>query len=390
MGVEKKIDILSKIKKNDCFKKKKMISRNFLESLSGHRDSILKIVPHNNNSSLILTGSSDGELRFWSMSFRKNFHIIKAHSRSIKGLSIDHNGKVALTCSDDCTLKLWNISNPGKKPLFFFNSTTPFTSLCSHPKNGFYLTGNRGILLWDQENFKPMQKFGFDSNSVSAIKFNNFEFNLFAAAYSDRSVNLYDMRLQSPIKKILLKMRTNEIIWGKNNCWEFFTANEDGNVYLFDIRNIGKVKKIFTGHSMPVTSVDMGKLHSVLVTGSLDSKLMLFDIARSAKPITYFCQRMKRILSVAMTNDENYFLSGSEDGNLRLWNNYFFDKIYTNKEKKMDYIKKRIKILRIDNRKIVKHKKNLYNNLAKKRSNLLRHSLPGENLKSFGLIKNIF
>lgn len=50
---------------------------------------------------------------------------------------------------------------------------------------------------------------------------------ILAACGSDRSIILYDIRGQSPIRKVVLKMRSNSLCWNPMEAFVFTVANED-------------------------------------------------------------------------------------------------------------------------------------------------------------------
>jgi len=54
----------------------------------------------------------------------------------------------------------------------------------------------------------------------------------------DKSVVLYDVRADEPMKKLKLDMQSNGISWNPQQAMLFTVANEDNNLYTFDIRNV--------------------------------------------------------------------------------------------------------------------------------------------------------
>jgi len=51
--------------------------------------------------------------------------------------------------------------------------------------------------------------------------------NLLAGCASDRSVLLYDMRGSAPLRKVILKMKSNALAWNPMEAFVFTVANED-------------------------------------------------------------------------------------------------------------------------------------------------------------------
>ena len=54
-----------------------------------------------------------------------------------------------------------------------------------------------------------------------------FHFELLGACGSDRSVMLYDIRGNSPIRKVILTLRSNALKWNPMEPFVFAVANED-------------------------------------------------------------------------------------------------------------------------------------------------------------------
>jgi len=50
---------------------------------------------------------------------------------------------------------------------------------------------------------------------------------MLGACASDRSVILYDMRGAHPIRKVVLKLRSNTLSWNPMESYHFVVANED-------------------------------------------------------------------------------------------------------------------------------------------------------------------
>jgi len=326
------IDLYNSVNK-DYFKDKKKTTINtrkrifvrkyffnpFLKSYRFHQDSILNILPHPVIKNLVFTGSGDGEICLWMLNREKCLYNLKAHEKSMRGLSINCNGKFLISCSDDSYLKLWKIMENKKTPVKVYKSEVSISKIEFNPTASYFLTAGKSILVWDFERFIPIQQIFKREVSLSCIKFNPIEHNILISSGSDRSVMLHDLRLQSPVKKFFMEMRSNDVVWSKTNPWEFTLANEDTNLYKFDLRKINHIKKIFKGHVMPVQSLDQEINGEIIISGSLDRTVRIHKSNSDFNSEVFSSSRMSRVLCVSFSLDGNLILSGSEDGNLRLW-----------------------------------------------------------------------
>jgi WD40 repeat protein len=61
---------------------------------------------------------------------------------------------------------------------------------------------------------------------------------VFATSGTDRSICLYDLRMGSPMRKLIMQNKTNAIAWNPMEAFNFTVANEDCNLYSYDMRKL--------------------------------------------------------------------------------------------------------------------------------------------------------
>mmetsp|Transcript_6408 Transcript_6408/g.16429 ORF Transcript_6408/g.16429 Transcript_6408/m.16429 type:complete len:393 (-) Transcript_6408:11-1189(-) len=313
---------MKKSKKNlfkSIAKNRKFLEKPLISSYSGHIEGIKCIERHPYNPNLFFSGSLDGEIRFWLSNKKKCIYSFSDSNRSIRDLTVDNKGKELISCSDNGTIVKWDISLPKKKPKIFHSKKENFNSIKAYPFSFFFATGGKELLFWDQISFQPVQRLFWGTSSISKINFNPGEPNILASLCSDRSIILYDLRIKVPIKKFFLEMASNDLSWNSGQISEFSVANEDSNIYTFDLRNTKQAKKVYRDHVMPVNCIEHDSKGQNFISGSSDTTIRFF---RNNKPTSldiFFTKRMKRISDIRFLLDENFFITSSDDGNLRLW-----------------------------------------------------------------------
>lgn len=359
-------------------KSNKSSKKTFITSFSGHKDSILTMNIHPFISNLFLSGSSDGNIRLWLRSKKKSIYSFHPHSKKILGLSVDYRGKQFLSCSDDGTIGNWNFSNPKKKGKLYFSKSGSFKTIKNYPNDYFFATGGKELLLWDQKIFRPIQRLMWGVSPISKIDFNKNEPNLLSSLCCDRSIIIYDLRIKNPIKKILMEMISNDISWDPKAPHDFAIANENSNIYTFDLRNILKPKKIFKDHVMSVNCLEHSSNGDFLLSGSSDTTARLFDFRLDKSVNIFYSERMKKILDIKFLLDENFFLTGSDDSNLRIWKKNYLKKTENIKLSTIsDYFNSKSYFLPKKLRGLELLKKNLSKREKNKISKLENHFLPG-------------
>lgn len=248
-----------------------------------------------------------------------------------------------ISCGADRTIKLFEpYTTPSKSPpTATWLGQHAFTDVSHHRSLPSFAASSSNISIYDvsRASGTPVQTLAWPTaiDTINAVAFNQTESSVLASCATDRSVIralslldslspmltavlvVYDLRTNSPLHRNVLTFASNAIAWNPMEAMNFAVANEDHNVYLFDMRNMKRAQNILKGHVAAVMSVDFSPTGEELITGSYDRSVRLFSRAQGHSRDIYHTKRMQRVFSVAWTPDNNYVLSGSDDGNIRLW-----------------------------------------------------------------------
>lgn len=124
-------------------------------------------------------------------------------------------------------------------------------------------------------------------------------------------------------------------------AFNFTLANEDHNLYTFDMRKLDVARSVHMDHVSAVLAVDYSPTGREFVSGSYDRTLRIWQTEagrRSALlsfPIfsnlalrpclllisrdIYHTKRMQRLFAVQFSGDSNFIFAGSDDTNIRMW-----------------------------------------------------------------------
>jgi WD repeat and SOF domain-containing protein 1 len=302
----------------------RVFAKPFLAALDGHNDGVHILTKHPTRLSTVVSGARDGQVKIWHLSTKKCFTTIQAHSGPLTGISVDNeNGECYVTTGQDSQLKLWNLPVDVKGDL-----TEPAHSIAlngvphsvSHlAKSTDFVTCGEGISVWKAYRDSPVRVYDVGHNTIQNIRCNPVEPTVLAACSSDRSIFLLDTRQKVPLTKVVLKLRSNTVAWHPLESYTFTAANEDYNLYTFDMRFLDAARNVHHGHTAAVMDVDYSPTGKEIVSGSYDRSLRIFAIESSRSREVYTAPRMQYVLSVVWTMDSKYILSGSDEMNIRLW-----------------------------------------------------------------------
>eukprot|EP00698_Gefionella_okellyi_P006519 TRINITY_DN15854_c0_g1_i1.p1 TRINITY_DN15854_c0_g1~~TRINITY_DN15854_c0_g1_i1.p1 ORF type:complete len:441 (+),score=72.80 TRINITY_DN15854_c0_g1_i1:44-1366(+) len=338
----------------------KIFAKPFVAALSGHADGVYSLCRSPKQLTAMLSGSGDGEVKLWDLAQCEQVSSFKAHAGIVWGLTFSPNGQQFISCGDDTTAKLWSLARPSEAKTTFLSSS-PLRSVDHHWTDALFATAGDVVAVWDQNRTEPIHTFSWGADSATFVRFNRTEHNIFVSAAHDRSLVLYDIRQQTPIRKLLHKMKTNSVCWNPMEAFNFTTAGEDHNCYTYDMRHLDKAKLIHKDHVDAVMTIDYSPTGQEFVTGSYDRTIRIFPYTEGRSREVYHTKRMQRIFSVQYSPDARFVLSGSDDTNVRLWKAEASRSLKTpvpREQKKLEYLdklKERHKDLP-EIRRIVRHK----------------------------------
>jgi WD repeat and SOF domain-containing protein 1 len=306
-------------------KVERMFAQPFLASLEpGHVDGVYSFAKDPESLDHFASGSGDGIVKVWNLTSREELWQSQAHENLVKGMCWTRDKKL-ITCGSDRTIKLFDPYNTPSKsqPTASWLGQHAFTSVSHHRNIPSFAAASSQISIYDvtRASGTPVQTLQWPTaiDTINAVAFNQTETSILASCATDRSVILYDLRTNSPLRRNVLHFASNAISWNPMEAFNFAVANEDHNVYIFDMRNMKRALNVLKGHVAAVMSVEFSPTGEELISGSYDRSIRLWDRAKGHARDVYHTKRMQRVFSVAWAPDNNYVLSGSDDGNIRLW-----------------------------------------------------------------------
>ncbi|AES59575.1 putative transcription factor WD40-like family [Medicago truncatula] len=350
----------------------KIFARPFIGAMDGHVDAISCMAKNPSQLKEVFSGSMDGDIRLWDIAARRTVCQFPGHQGAVRGLTASTDGRILVSCGTDSTVRLWNV------PVASFGDSDGSIKTTIEPasvyvwKNAFcavdhqwdgehFATGGAQVDIWNHNRSQPVNSFVWGSDTVISVRFNPGEPNLLASSASDRSINLYDLRMDTPVRKMIMMTKTNSIAWNPMEPINFTVANEDGYCYSYDSRKLGEAKCVHKDHVSAVMDIDYSPTGREFVTGSYDRTVRIFPYNGGHSREIYHTKRMQRVFCVKFSGDGSYVISGSDDTNLRLWKAKASEQlgvVLPREKKKHDYheaIKKRYRHLPEVNR-IARHR----------------------------------
>ncbi|XP_008800979.1 DDB1- and CUL4-associated factor 13 [Phoenix dactylifera] len=308
----------------------KIFARPFVGAMDGHIDAVSCMAKNPNHLKGIFSGSMDGDIHLWDIATRKTMRQFPGHQGAVRGLTASTDGDVLISCGTDCTVRLWKVPvlkmmdfsdsmENASKPLAVYVWKHAFWAVDHQWDGNLFATAGAQVDIWDHNRSEPVNTFEWGKDTVISVRFNPGEPDVLATSSSDRSITLYDLRMSSPARKLIMKTKTNALCWNPMEPMNFTAANEDCNCYSYDARKLNEAKVVHRDHVSAVMDIDYSPTGREFVTGSYDRTVRLFQYNGDHSREIYHTKRMQRVFCVKYSCDGSYVISGSDDTNLRLW-----------------------------------------------------------------------
>jgi WD repeat and SOF domain-containing protein 1 len=243
----------------NAVKLEKVFAKPFLFSLNEHTDGIKCLAKNRTNLSEIISGSFDGQVILWNIPEKKPLFNINTSHNFVKGLCYSNTGEDFLSCGDDNAINLWNKrdlyvqkgkkgDNENYKPKNVYTIDGFIDSIDHCYSEPQFATGGGVVAIWNYERNTPVQEYKNSVDGFIRVKYNYVENNILLATGYDRSISIYDLRTNNPLKSVFMKNKSSAACWNPQEPFNFTIGNEDSNCYTYDMRNLDKVKMIHKDH----------------------------------------------------------------------------------------------------------------------------------------------
>jgi WD40 repeat protein/DNA-binding SARP family transcriptional activator len=250
---------------------------------------------------------------------------------TINSIAISADGRLALSASDDGTLRLWHLAGLIESRRFETDGS-PMGAVAVSPDGRRLLTGaGTDAILWDVDSGKEIRRFKGDVNGIcpGCVAFSPDGKRALVAAedvFQDSgatSLTLWDVETGREIRRfeghisyiraVAFSPDGRTALAGSQSIPD----NQLGDLILWDLETGQQIRRFDITHD--VANIAMGTDGSRALTGSVtDFVAILWDVA-TGQAIRRFEGHNGPVLHVAFGPDERTVLTGSYDGSLIAW-----------------------------------------------------------------------
>ena len=250
--------------------------------------------------------------------------IFRGHQDVIRGISLTPDSHTLISCSDDGTVGLWDINDPGK-PYRKLNSNfanSGFRCIAVSPDGKFLVAGcvTGQLLLWDitaknpipvtiNAHLKIINKIVFDKTGKSFISISS-DGNLKIWNLSTPEVPTFTYSSDSKLLSLVLGSNDKTLICG----------DEKGTIRIFDFLSMGEKPIEFQTDGSAIRALGLDKTNNILAVGNPKGIIRLYSLDNLKQKPTELIGHSSGINSIRFSPDGKTIASCSFDKTVRMWN----------------------------------------------------------------------
>jgi WD40 repeat protein len=263
----------------------------------------------------LVAAGDDHALRVVQLADGKTIQTLQGHTDWVQAVSIIEENQRIVSCSKDCSLRLWSSSDRWTSKVFH-QGDTALMALATDPSNQFVACAGFGPYIWvySLRDATLLKTISCACNDQRALAFSSDGRQL-ACGGRDGVVRVWDWQSDDqPLEQTLHQDRIRSISFSDNDS-VINTVGEDRRFVRYRLRpgQIIVQQKIVGGRLLSMTSIDP---QTIAVAGS-DNTIRLIEI-ETGNEISRLHGHDGSV--AVMVRSGSQLVSGSFDTTIRTWN----------------------------------------------------------------------
>ena len=207
---------------------------------------------------------------------RHHVTLLQAHSGPVYSSAFTHDDKFLLTCSEDTTVRLWDIEKLNNRSIYNGHNY-PVMSLAVSSLSLYFASGSMDSTarLWSLERTFPIRIFAGHEHSVEAVSFHS---NASLLASSDHTIRLWDVNSGKTVRLMLGHWAPVTTLAFSPDGKLLASAGDDCRIRIWDLGSGNMVKEI-RSHNDTIYSVSFSPDSSLLASCGADSTVSVWNVS---------------------------------------------------------------------------------------------------------------
>ncbi|CAH1268879.1 APAF1 [Branchiostoma lanceolatum] len=246
------------------------------------------------------------------------------HTGQINAVCAFHHKGMVATCSDDHTVRLWDLDSLQSHCLEGHERAVCDVAITTDDRFLVSASGDRKVGVWDVEKRDLLHKLVGHTDVVAAIAITPDDATLVSGGgMDDTTIRIWKLREGDQVCTFRghgggIKALT---IVDTENGRMLLSGSVDASCRIWELENDPKDVEPLPGHDSPVYTVAVSRVGRLAVSGSRSGELKLWNLHTGTKEAVVRNAHSRSIRALAVSEDENMVMvvSGSKDRKVKIW-----------------------------------------------------------------------
>jgi WD40 repeat protein/cellulose biosynthesis protein BcsQ len=289
---------------------------NLVRRLQGHTASV-RAVSLSPDNKLAVSGSEDKTVRVWNVATGEIVRTFAGHLDAVQSVAFAPDGQTFVSGGSDNQVFVWDLGR-GKKPKHALDHLAPVHAVVVSADGRYLISGtvDGEVVQWDLDTREKLRSLRGHAGAVAAVSVSDDGRFAVSGGY-DNIIILWDLSSGSPLRTFSGHAREINSLCLSQDGRHLISGSSDKRLMLWDVAT-GSVLLKMHGHQGKVYSVDMSRGGRYAVSGSADNTMILWNLD-SGEVVRTFQGHSNSVNSVKFATDARSAVSASDDGSLIVW-----------------------------------------------------------------------
>lgn len=297
-----------------------------IRTLEGHSGPVSGVAL-SSDGTIAVSASDDETLRVWDVKRGLELRTLKGHSGPVRHVVLSRNKQVAVSASDDKTLRVWDVEK-GLELHVLEGHTGPVrdVALSNDNKTALSASVDKTLKVWDVEAGLELRTLESHSDAVLTVAMSE-ECGLAISGSRDKTLKIWDVNNWCLVRTLNTGDSVDSVALTRDgrlavSCTHstVWIPGEGPYPIVASIRDVetGRQLHALSGRRGKFTAVTLSTDSKLAFIASEDRRIRIFRVD-SGLPVGTLADHASDVNSVALSDDGRIAASASSDRSLKIW-----------------------------------------------------------------------
>jgi WD40 repeat protein len=243
---------------------------------------------------------------------------LAGHERSVWGVAVTPDGRCAISASQDCTLKVWDLQTGREvRTLAGHKHWVRAVAVTPDGRRVISASRDRTVKVWDFQTGREVRTLAGHADEVRAVAVTPDGRRAISASY-DNTLKVWDLQTGREMRTLAGHKHWGHAVVVTPDGRRAISASRDCTLKVWDLQTKQEMRTL-TGHTRTVRAVAVTPDGRRAISASSDNTLKVWDL-QTGQEVRTLAGHAGEVRAVAVTPDGRCAISASSDDTLKVWN----------------------------------------------------------------------